>query len=61
MRRDGVSRHVQLADYDKLREALLWTLERIVGEDTHVCEVWTVCCDELAGELKRRPMSDCDL
>jgi hemoglobin-like flavoprotein len=31
-----------------------WTLEQALGEDLTpaVCEVWTVCYDELAGEMK---------
>jgi hemoglobin-like flavoprotein len=45
---------VKLADYDALREALLWTLEQALGEDLTpaVREAWTVCYDELAGEMK---------
>ena len=45
---------VKLADYDALREALLWTLEQALGEDftPAVREAWTVCYDELAGEMK---------
>jgi hemoglobin-like flavoprotein len=45
---------VKLADYDALREALLWTLEQALGEDITpaVREAWTVCYDELAGEMK---------
>jgi hemoglobin-like flavoprotein len=37
-----------------LREALLWTLEQALGEDLTpaVREAWTVCYDELAGEMK---------
>jgi hemoglobin-like flavoprotein len=54
---------VKLADYDALREALLWTLEQALGEDLTpaVREAWTVCYDELAGEMKGRPASDDDL
>jgi hemoglobin-like flavoprotein len=45
---------VKLADYDALREALLWTLEQALGEDVTpaVREAWMVCYDELAGEMK---------
>jgi hypothetical protein len=43
---------VQLTDYDTLREPLLCTLEQMVGEDSHVREVWTVCCDELAVDME---------
>jgi hemoglobin-like flavoprotein len=56
--RDLAARHVEygvkLADYDALREALLWTLEQALGEDfTPVArEAWTVCYDELASEMK---------
>ena len=55
--RDLAVRHVgygvRLADYDALREALLWTLEQALGEDftAAVREAWTVCYDELAGEM----------
>jgi hemoglobin-like flavoprotein len=44
---------VKLADYDALREAMLWTLEQALGEDftPAVREAWTVCYDELAGEM----------
>ena len=54
---------VELADYVALREALLWTLEQALGEDLTpaVHEAWTVCYDELAGEMRRRPASDYDL
>jgi hemoglobin-like flavoprotein len=56
--RDLAARHVEygvkLADYDALREALLWTVEQALGEDITpaVREAWTVCYDELAGEMK---------
>jgi len=56
--RDLAARHVEygvkFADYDALREALLWTLEQALGEDLTpaVREAWTVCYDELAGEMK---------
>jgi hemoglobin-like flavoprotein len=44
---------VKLSDYDALREALLWTLEQALGEDFNaaVREAWTICYDELAGEM----------
>jgi len=56
--RDLAIRHVgygvKLADYDALREALLWTLEQALGEDLTpaVREAWMMCYDELAGEMK---------
>jgi nitric oxide dioxygenase len=56
--RDLAVRHVEygvkLADYDALREALLWTLEQVLGKDFRpsVRKAWTVCYDELAGEMK---------
>jgi hemoglobin-like flavoprotein len=56
--RDLAVRHVEygvkLADYDTLREALLWTLEQALGKEftPAVQEAWTVCYDELAGEMK---------
>lgn len=56
--RDLAVRHVEygveLADYDALREALLWTLEQSLGEDCTpaVRDAWTVCYDELADEMK---------
>ena len=56
--RDLAIRHVEygvsLADYDALGEALLWALEHTLGEDftPAVREAWTVCYDELAGEMK---------
>jgi hemoglobin-like flavoprotein len=45
---------VKRSDYDALREALLWTLEQTLGEDLSPAarEAWTVCYDELAGEMK---------
>jgi len=57
--RDLAVRHVgygvKLADYDALREALIWTLEQVLGEDftPAVREAWTVCYEELAGEMKQ--------
>jgi len=56
--RDLAIRHaeygVKLADYDALREALVWTLERALGADFTPAarEAWTVCYDELAHEMK---------
>jgi hemoglobin-like flavoprotein len=56
--RDLAVRHVEygvgLADYDALREALVWALEQVLGKDftPAVREAWTVCYDELAGEMK---------
>ena len=56
--RDLAVRHaeygVTLADYDAVREALLWTLEQALGKDftPAVREAWTVCYDELADEMK---------
>ena len=56
--RDLGIRHVRYgvkpADYDALMEALLWTLEQSLGDDytPAVRDAWTVCYDELAGEMK---------
>ena len=56
--RDLAVRHVDYgvkpADYDALREALLWTVEQVLGEEftPAVREAWAVCYDELAGEMK---------
>jgi nitric oxide dioxygenase len=56
--RDLAVRHVnygvKLADYDAMRDALLWTFEQALGEDftPAVREAWTVCYDELADEMK---------
>jgi hemoglobin-like flavoprotein len=56
--RDLAVRHVEYgvkpADYDTLRDALLWTLGQVLGEDftPAVREAWTLCYDELAGEMK---------
>ena len=56
--RDLAVRHVaygvKLGDYDAMREALLWTLEQALGDDFRppVRDAWTVCYDELAGEMK---------
>jgi nitric oxide dioxygenase len=45
---------VKLADYDALREALLWTLKQALGKDftPAVRKAWIVCYDELAAEMK---------
>ena len=51
-------RHVQygvkVADYDAVRDALLWTLEQALGENLTpaVREAWTACYNELADEMK---------
>ena len=56
--RDLAIRHVEYgvksADYDAVREALLWTLEQVLGEEftPSVREAWTVCYEELANEMK---------
>jgi hemoglobin-like flavoprotein len=56
--RDLAVRHVEygvkLADYDAMREALLWTLEQALGEEFTPAsrEAWSVCYEELAGEMK---------
>jgi hemoglobin-like flavoprotein len=56
--RELAVRHVEYgvnpADYDALREALLWTLEQALGGDCTpaVRQAWTVCYDELADEMK---------
>ena len=56
--RDLAVRHagygVKLADYDALVEALLWTFEQVLGKDFTPAarEAWTVCYNELAGEMK---------
>ncbi len=45
---------VKLEDYDALLEALLWAIEQALGEDftSAVRDAWTLCYDELAGEMK---------
>jgi hemoglobin-like flavoprotein len=45
---------VELADYEALREALLWALEQALGEECTpaVRDAWTACYDELAGAMK---------
>jgi hemoglobin-like flavoprotein len=56
--RDLAVRHVEygvkLADYDALREALLWTFEQALGKDFTPAarKAWTVCYDELVSEMK---------
>lgn len=56
--RQLAARHVEYgvkrADYDAVREALLWTLEQVLGQDITpaVREAWRVCYDELAGEMR---------
>lgn len=56
--RDLAVRHVEYgvipADYNALREALIWTLEQALGKDFRpsVRKAWTVCYDELADEMK---------
>jgi hemoglobin-like flavoprotein len=56
--RDLAIRHVEygvtLADYDTLRDALLGTLEQLLGKEFTPAarEAWTVCYDELADEMK---------
>jgi hemoglobin-like flavoprotein len=56
--RDLAVRHVEygvkVADYDALRDALLWTLKQVLGEELTPTarKAWTVCYDELAGEMK---------
>ena len=48
-----VEHGVEPAWYDPMRDALLWTLEQALAEDLtpDVREAWTVCYDELAGEM----------
>jgi hemoglobin-like flavoprotein len=45
---------VKPADYDALKQALLWTLDQSLGEDCTpaVRDAWTICYDELASEMK---------
>jgi hemoglobin-like flavoprotein len=56
--RDLGKRHVEygvkLADYDTLKDALLWTLEQALAEDftLQVRNAWAVYYEELAGEMK---------
>jgi nitric oxide dioxygenase len=56
--RDLAVRHVAYgvkpADYDTLRDALLWTLKQVLGKEftPAVRKAWTACYDELAGEMK---------
>ena len=55
---DLAKRHVEygvkLADYDTLKDALLWTLEQVLAEDLtpEVRNAWAVCYQELADEMK---------
>jgi hemoglobin-like flavoprotein len=57
--RDLAVRHIEygvkLGDHDALRDAQLWTLEQVLGEDLTpaVREAWGTCYDELAGEMKQ--------
>jgi hemoglobin-like flavoprotein len=56
--RDLAIRHVKYGvkpdDYDAVRDALIWTLEQVLGEDftPTVQEAWAVCYEELAGVMK---------
>ena len=56
--RDLAKRHVEygvkLADYDALKDALLWTLEQVLAEDLtpEIRNAWAVCYQELADEMK---------
>jgi hemoglobin-like flavoprotein len=56
--RDLGKRHVQYgvkpADYDAVKDALLWTLEQALAEDLtpEVRNAWAVCYQELADEMK---------
>jgi hemoglobin-like flavoprotein len=56
--RDLAKRHVEygvkLADYDALKDALLWTLEQVLAEDLtpEVRNAWEVCYQEIADEMK---------
>jgi hemoglobin-like flavoprotein len=45
---------VKPADYDALKNALLWTLEQVLAEDftPPVRDAWAVCYEELASEMK---------
>jgi hypothetical protein len=45
---------VELADYEALREALLWALEQALGEECTpaVRDAWTARYNELAGAMK---------
>jgi len=55
--RDLAKRHVEygvkLADYDALKDALLWTLEQVLADDLtpEIRNAWAVCYQELAGEM----------
>jgi hemoglobin-like flavoprotein len=56
--RDLAIRHVgygvAFADYDALREALLWTLEQALGADFTPAArgAWIACYDKLADDMK---------
>ncbi len=56
--RELAMRHVEYgvrpADYDAVRDALLWTLEQALGDafDSAAREAWTRCYDELASAMK---------
>jgi nitric oxide dioxygenase len=45
---------VRPADYEALREALLWTLGQALGDEFTPAarDAWTVCYDELASAMK---------
>jgi hemoglobin-like flavoprotein len=45
---------VKPADYEALKDALLWTLGQALGEEFTPAarDAWTVCYDELAGAMK---------
>jgi hemoglobin-like flavoprotein len=45
---------VKLADYDALKDALIWTLEQVLAEDftPEVRNAWAVYYQELADEMK---------
>jgi len=49
-----VSYGVKRADYDALKEALLWTLEQALEEEFTAAarDAWMVCYDQLAGAMK---------
>ena len=56
--RDLGARHVgygvKPADYEALKDALLWTLGQALGEEftPPARDAWTVCYDELAGAMQ---------
>ena len=55
--RDLAKRHVEygvkLADYDALKDALLWNSEQVLADDLtpEIRNAWAVCYQELAGEM----------